>query len=182
MIFTETPLQGAYCIDVEKHEDVRGFFGRSWCINEFGEHGLSTKISQCNISLNHKKGTLRGIHFQTDPFEEVKLVRCTRGVIFDVMIDLRKESKTFLKWFGTELSANNYRMLYVPKRFAHGFQTLEDNSEVFYQMEEIYSGGHARGMRWDDPAFQIKWPQQVTTISERDRTYPDFTLSLLNGL
>lgn len=182
MLFTETSLQGAYYIDIEKHEDVRGFFSRSWCVNEFKENGLSTKLSQCNISLNYKKGTLRGMHFQTSPFEETKLIRCTQGSIYDVIIDLRKESNTYLKWFGIKLSAKNYTMLYVPKRFAHGFQTLEDNSEVFYQIEEIYSPGHANGFRWNDPVFQIEWPRQVTTISERDKTYPDLNLSLFEGL
>jgi dTDP-4-dehydrorhamnose 3,5-epimerase len=182
MIFTQTPLLGAYSIDVEKHADDRGFFGRSWCINEFNDNGLSTKMAQCNISLNYKKGTLRGMHFQTAPFMEAKLVRCTRGAMYDVIIDMRKESKTFLKWFGAELTSENYRMLYVPERFAHGFQTLEDNTEVFYQIAEVYSPTHARGVRWNDPAFGITWPLPVSTMSERDSTYPDFNLTAWNEI
>jgi dTDP-4-dehydrorhamnose 3,5-epimerase len=175
MIFTETKLKGAYLIDLDKHEDERGFFARAWCIDEFGKHGLSQRIVQCNISFNKKRGTLRGMHFQDAPYEETKLVHCTRGALYDVIIDLRSDSPTFKEWFSVELTAQNYRALYVPKGIAHGFQTLVNNTEVFYQMGEFFHPESARGIRWDDPAFGIKWPlTDSLIISEKDRTYDNW--------
>jgi dTDP-4-dehydrorhamnose 3,5-epimerase len=172
--FVQTPLQGAYVIELEKLSDDRGFFARSFCREEFEAHGLNPRIVQCNVSFNQKKGTLRGMHFQTIPFVEAKLVRCTSGSIHDVIIDLRRESETFKRHFAVVLSAQNGRMLYVPEGFAHGFQTLEENTEVFYQMSEVYSAPHARGVRWDDSAFGIQWPPGDRIILDRDRTYRDF--------
>ena len=174
MKFTETKLKGVYVIDLEKHKDDRGFFARSWCQKEFAEKGLDSFLVQCNISFNKKKGTLRGMHYQIAPFEEVRIVRCTQGALLDVVIDLRSGSPTYKKHFSIELSAENRKMLYIPKGFAHGFQTLMDNTEVFYQMSENYSAGHAKGVRWNDTAFTIFWPLPVTKISEKDKTYPGF--------
>lgn len=187
MIFTETKLKGAYFIDIEELEDERGFFARSFCQREFEKHGLNPRVVQCNISFNLMKGTLRGMHYQEKPFEEAKLVRCVRGSIYDVIIDIRPDSTTYCQWIGVELSSSsslltahcslltaNYRMIYVPEGFAHGFLTLEDNTEVFYQMSEFYSSDHARGLRWNDPAFGIQWAGEVKVISDRDRSYPDF--------
>ncbi len=176
MIFQETRLKGAYVIELEKRADERGFFARSWCMREFEEHNLNVRIVQCNISFNKKKGTLRGMHYQAAPFQECKLVRCTQGAIYDVVIDLRPESPTFKQHVGEALTAAEHKMLYVPEGFAHGFQTLEDNSEVFYQMSEFYAPRHARGVRWNDPAFAITWPVSDPIIIDRDRKYPDFTL------
>ena len=174
MIFTETKLPGAFLIEEEKHEDQRGFFARTFCQREFESHGLNPRVVQCNVSFSKRKGTLRGMHFQIVPFAETKLIRCTSGSLYDVIIDLRPSSPTFKQHFGVELSAANHRMLYVPEQFAHGFQTLQDNTEVFYQMSQFYSAEHARGVRWDDPAFGIVWPADNRTIFERDRSYPDF--------
>jgi dTDP-4-dehydrorhamnose 3,5-epimerase len=174
MIFRETPLQGAFLIELEKHVDTRGYFARSWCAKEFKAHGLSTRMAQCNVSLNLKKGTLRGMHYQVNPFEEAKLVRCTRGALYDVIVDLRHGSRSFREHFGTELTAENGMEMYVPEGFAHGFLTLQEDTEVFYQISEFYAPGSARGFRWDDPAFRIDWPAAVRVISERDRDYPDF--------
>ena len=174
MIFVETPLPGAYVIEVERLEDERGFFARSWCAREFAAKGLDSQLVQCNVSVNKRKGTLRGLHYQIPPHAEAKLVRCTRGSLYDVIVDLRKDSPTFLKWFAIELTATNHRMLYIPKLFAHGFQTLEDDTEIFYQMSEFYSPGDARGARWDDPLFAITWPQgEQKIVSSRDASYPD---------
>jgi dTDP-4-dehydrorhamnose 3,5-epimerase len=173
MQFLETPLRGAYVIELEKHEDERGFFARSWCAEEFSSQGLATRLVQCNVSFNKKKGTLRGLHYQLPPHAETKLVRCTRGALYDVIVDLRKESPTFLKWFGVELSAENYRMLYIPQRFSHGFQTLEDGTEIFYQMSEFYAPEAARGIRWNDPGLGVAWPAADRTISQKDREYAD---------
>lgn len=173
MIFTETPLLGAYVIDIEKHEDERGFFARSWCAREFSSIGLDSHLVQCNISFNTRKGTLRGLHYQLPPYGEVKLVRCTRGALYDVIVDLRADSPTFLKWFGVELTALNYRMLYIPKCFAHGFQTLESGTEISYQMSEFYAPHAARGIRWNDPRMGIVWPDADRTISTKDREYAD---------
>jgi dTDP-4-dehydrorhamnose 3,5-epimerase len=161
-------------IEPEMHEDHRGFFARTFCEREFEAHGLNPRVAQCNISFNRFKGSLRGMHFQASPYSEAKLVRCTAGSIYDVIIDLRPSSPSFKKHFGLELSARNRKMLYIPEEFAHGFQTLEDNTEVFYQMSQFYSPEHARGVRWDDPAFGISWPPGERIIIERDRTYPDF--------
>ena len=174
MIFTETKLPGAYVIEVEKREDQRGFFGRTFCREEFEAHGLNSQVVQCNTSFNKRKGTLRGMHFQAVPFAEAKLVRCTSGSIYDVIIDLRPASGTFKRHFAVELSAANQRMLYIPENMAHGFQTLEDDTEVFYQMSQMFSAEHARGVRWNDPAFGIEWPADERIITERDRNYPDF--------
>ncbi len=173
MFFTETKLQGAFIIEPEPIEDERGFFARCWCKKEFEEHDLNPHLVQCNISFNKKKGTLRGMHYQVAPHEEAKLVRCTMGAIYDVIIDLRPESPTFKQWVAVELTALNRRMLYVPEGFAHGFQTLEDNTEVLYQMSEFYHSECARGVRWDDPAFGIKWPDGNRIISVKDLQYPD---------
>lgn len=174
MIFTETPLQGAYVIEIKKMEDERGFFGRSWCANEMKQHGLNADVRQANTSLSEKKGTLRGMHFQHDPYQETKLIRCTHGSILDVIIDLRPESETYRKWFGIELSRENYKMLYVPEDFAHGFITLEDDCEVTYLVTQFYTPGAEAGIRWDDPLFNIAWPMAPVVISEKDRTHPDY--------
>ncbi len=174
MLFTETVLKGAYLIEPEKVEDERGFFARSFCVREFEKHGLNPRLVQCNISYNSKKGTLRGMHYQKAPYAEAKLVRCTRGAIYDVIADLRPASPCFKMNFGIRLDESNRKMLYIPEGFAHGFITLEDDSEVFYQMSEFYSPQHAAGFRWNDPFFRIQWPLEVAVISERDKTYPDF--------
>jgi len=173
--FLETSLKGAYIIEIEPIEDNRGLFARSWCKREFEAHSLNSKIVQCNISFNTKKGILRGMHYQIKPSEEAKLVRCTSGAIFDVIIDLRADSPTFKGWFAVELNDKNRKMLYIPERFAHGFQTLKDNTEVFYQMSEYYSPNHSRGIRWNDPSFSIQWPEDKRIISKRDQQYPDFS-------
>jgi len=158
---------------VERHPDERGFFARTFCINEFATHGLDTKLVQCSISFNTRKGTLRGLHYQTAPHAETKLVRCTRGAVYDVVVDLRANSPTLRQWVGVELTEQKRNMVYIPEGCAHGFLTLADESEVFYQMSEFYSPKSARGVRWNDPAFRIGWPGKVEVISERDRTYPD---------
>ena len=179
MLFTETKLKGAYIIDIQPIEDERGFFSRSFCKHEFSGHGLKTDIAQCNISFNRRKGTLRGMHFQLPPKSEAKLVRCTRGRIYDVIVDLRPGSPTYRQWLGVELASGftaNYRMLYIPEGFAHGFQTLEDDSEVFYQMFEFYAPEYASGVRWDDSAFGINWPLPDPIMSERDRAYPPYIM------
>ena len=175
MQFKETKLSGAYIIDLDTLEDERGFFARAFCQKEFEENGLRSNIAQCNLSFNHKKGTLRGMHYQVKPYEEVKMVRCTQGKILDVIIDLRKDSATYKKWVGVELSAANNSMLYVPEGFAHGYQTLEDNSVVYYQVTEFYQPGSERGIRWNDPAFNIDWPLEISVISDKDNSHPDYT-------
>ncbi len=174
MIFTETPLKGAYIIELERIEDERGFFARSWCAKEFAEHGLNPNLAQCNVSFNKKKGTLRGMHYQAPPHEEAKMLRCTKGSLYDVIVDLRKNSPTFKQWFSVDLTAENRKQFYIPEGFAHGFLTLEDGTEIFYQMTEFYHPESANGIRWNDPAFQIKWPISDWIISENDRKYPDF--------
>ena len=174
MIFTETRLKGAVLIEPERREDERGFFARSWCRQEFQSHDLNPLAAQCNISFNKKRGTLRGMHYQVAPMAEGKLVRCTRGSIYDVIIDLRPGSPTFRQHMAELLTSDNYKMFYVPEGFAHGFQSLEDDSEVFYQMTQFYSPQHACGVRYNDPAFGIEWPISDPIISERDRNYPDF--------
>ena len=179
MIFKPTPLAGAWTIEIEPHRDERGFFARAFCADEFAEHGLNVFYPQCNISQNKQGGTVRGMHFQVMPHEETKVVRCTRGAIHDVIVDIRPESPTFGAHFGLELSAANYIMLYVPEGFAHGFQTLEDDTEVFYMMSHVYAPQAARGFRHNDPRFNIEWPKDVTLISGRDAAYPDFTDDLL---
>lgn len=174
MNFYETKLSGAFEIHTESMNDERGFFARTWCQKEFEVHGLNPKLVQCSISFNTRKGTLRGMHYQAAPYAETKLVRCTRGGIYDVIIDLRPQSPTFKDWTFVVLTAENRHMVYIPEGCAHGFLTLADESEIFYQMSEIYKAESARGVRWDDPAFGITWPEKVQVISERDRTYPDF--------
>jgi dTDP-4-dehydrorhamnose 3,5-epimerase len=174
LIFTESKLPGAFVIELERHTDQRGFFARTFCQQEFEAHGLNSQVVQCNVSINNRKGTLRGMHYQAAPFAEAKLVRCSSGSIYDVIIDLRPSSATFKRYFAVELSAENRRMLYIPEGFAHGFQTLQDDTEVFYQMAQRYSAEHARGVRWNDPAFGIEWPGGERIIIERDQHYPDF--------
>lgn len=174
MIFTETELKGSYIVDLEMREDERGFFARSWCQNEFEAHGLSTRLVQCNISFNNQQGTLRGMHYQIDPYQEAKLVRCTSGAMYDVIIDLRPASETFKRWFAVELTEQNRRAIYIPEGFAHGFQTLVDKTEVFYQMSEFFHPESARGLRWNDPSFGIEWPMDVLHISEKDSKYPEW--------
>ena len=174
MKFLPTRLAGACVIELDRLEDERGFFARSFCRDEFAAHGLKSSFVQCNVSFNAARGTLRGLHYQASPHEEAKLVRCTRGAIFDVIVDLRKASATRMQWVGMELTAENHRMLYVPEGFAHGFQTLDDASEVFYQMSETFHPEAARGVRWNDPALGIAWPLPGPTVSARDAGYLDF--------
>jgi dTDP-4-dehydrorhamnose 3,5-epimerase len=174
MTFHETRLRGVFEIRLELKPDERGFFARSWCRQEFENLGLNPSVVQCNVSFNTRKGTLRGMHYQAAPHGEAKLVRCTNGAIYDVAVDLRPESPTFKDWIGVTLTAAGRNMLYMPEGFGHGFLTLEDETEVFYQMSEFYNPGAVRGARWDDPAFRIVWPARPEVISERDRTYPDF--------
>ncbi len=174
LICRPTSLPGAVVIELEKKEDVRGHFARTFCQREFAGLGLKNTFVQCSVSFNKRKGTLRGMHYQAAPSEEVKLVRCTRGAIYDVIIDLRVASPTFKKYFALELTPDNGNMLYIPERFAHGFQTLEDDTEVFYQMTDFYAPELARGVRWNDPAFDIPWPSAERIILERDQSYPDF--------
>jgi dTDP-4-dehydrorhamnose 3,5-epimerase len=176
VIFHETELKGAYVIEIEKLKDHRGFFARSWCQNEFEAHNLVSRVKQSNVSYNKTKGTLRGMHYQISPYEETKLVRCTRGAIYDVIIDLRPASPTYSQWIGVELTAENYKMLYVPENFGHGFQTLEDDTEVTYQVTQFYTPGSERGIRWNDPAFSINWPIEVQVISDKDKSWPDYSL------
>lgn len=174
MIFHETKLPGVFEIQIEEHKDERGFFARSWCQTEFKKHGLNSVPVQCNISYNERKGTLRGMHYQAEPFGEAKLIRCTAGAVYDVAIDLRPESSSYKQWIGVTLSADNRNMLYISEGCAHGFLTLEDKTEIFYQMSEFYHPESARGVRWNDAAFQVEWPAAIEVISERDRMYPDF--------
>ena len=174
MIFTEMNLKDACIVEIEKLEDNRGFFARSWCRKEFENRGLISGMVQANVSCNKRKGTLRGMHYQRQPYEETKLVRCTRGSIYDVIIDLRPDSPTYKQWLGVELMADNYKMLFVPGGFAHGFQSLEDDTEVIYQVSQFYTPGAEGGIRWDDPAFDIEWPLEVQVISDKDRSWPDY--------
>jgi dTDP-4-dehydrorhamnose 3,5-epimerase len=176
MIFTETTLKGAFLIEPERRQDERGFFARTWCQREFAAHGLYTQWVQCNLSFNTQKGILRGMHYQAAPYAEAKLIRCSMGAIYDVIIDLRPESLTFCQWVAVELTSDDRRMLFVPAGFAHGFQTLTEGTEVFYQMSQFYAPECARGVRWDDPAFKISWPDGQRLISERDRSFPDYRL------
>jgi len=175
MIFNKTKLKGAFLIEIEKKEDYRGFFARTWDATIFEENGLTTNLAQCNISLTKKKGSIRGMHYQKAPYEEVKLIRCTKGKIFDVIIDLRPESETYKQWESFELSSENYKMLYVPEDFAHGFQSLEDNTEIFYQVSQFYTPEAEKGVRWNDPTFNIKWPLVATEISEKDKNIKNFS-------
>jgi len=174
MVFQETALKGVFEVHIEPVVDERGFFARSWCQREFETHQLNARLVQCNISFNPRKGTLRGMHYQTPSSAETKVVRCTRGSLYDVVIDLRPGSPTLKQWVAIVLTAAKRNMVYVPEGFAHGFLTLEDNTEVFYHMSEFYSPESARGVRWDDPSFGITWPDRVEVISDRDRNYADF--------
>ena len=179
MVFTETRLKGAFVIDPEQHTDERGYFARTYCQREFAAHGLNAKVVQASLSYNAKRGTVRGMHYQLFPHEEVKLIRCVRGALYDVAVDLRPDSPTCGQWTAVELSAEPgkaARMFYIPEGFAHGFQTLEDHTEILYQMSAFYVPEAGRGARWNDPAFAIEWPLPVAVISERDRTYPDFVV------
>ena len=175
MIFVETNLKGAFIIEVKTIEDQRGFFARTWCQNECEARGLNPRVVQCNVSFNKKRGTLRGMHYQVAPHEEAKLVRCTMGSIYDVIIDLRPESPTFMQYSAVILTAENRKWLYIPEGFAHGFQSLEDNTEVFYQMSQFYVPESARGVRWNDPVFGIRWPDDNPIVSAKDLQFPDFT-------
>lgn len=175
MIFRETPLQGAYVLELEERSDERGFFARTFCANEFAEHGLKPTVAQANVSYNHQAGTMRGMHYQLPPAAETKLVRCTRGAIYDVIIDLRPESPSYLKHFGVELTEHNRHALYVPELFAHGYLTLTPDAEVVYQVGEFYTPGYERGIRYDDPAFGITWPVAITMTSAKDEFWPAFS-------
>lgn len=179
MIFTETNLEGTFIVEIQRLEDERGFFARSFCQREFQEHGLNPNLAQCNISYNKVKGTLRGMHFQAAPYQEAKLVRCTQGAVHDVIIDLRPDSPTYKEHFAIDLTSEAHNALYVPEGFAHGFLTLAPETCVFYQMSEFYAPGYARGFRWNDPVFNVNWPAEVEMISERDANYPDFSTDLL---
>lgn len=176
MRFIETKLQGAFVVELEKNEDERGFFSRSFCRREFQEHGLNPFIAQGGVTRNAKRGTLRGMHFQTHPFQEEKSVRCVRGAVYDVIVDLRKNSGTYKQWFGVELTEDNSKMLYIPKDFAHGYLTLRDDTELHYFMGQFYEQGSERGVRYNDPAFQIRWPEnvEIETINDRDKQWPDY--------
>ncbi len=174
MIFHETKLPGVFEIRLELKPDERGFFARSWCRNEFEDNGLNSGLAQCSISFNLRKGTLRGLHYQAAPHQEAKLVRCTKGSLYDVVVDLRPDSRTFKQWIGIALTSADRNMVYIPEGCAHGFLTLEDETEVFYQISEFYNPEAARGVRWNDPAFGVVWPGKVEVISERDQSYADF--------
>ena len=175
MNFTETHIPGAFVVDLERREDDRGFFARAWDVNEFARHGLSTRLVQANVSYNRAAGTLRGMHFQRAPHEEAKLIRCTRGAVYDVIVDLRPDSEAFKRWLGAELSAENGRAVYVPEGCAHGYQTLTDGAETFYLVSELYAPESEGGVRWDDPAFGIAWPEAGRrVISPKDASWPDF--------
>lgn len=180
MKFVETPLSGAFWIELETLEDNRGFFARSFCAREFEAQGLKPTVAQCNLSFNHRRGTLRGMHFQIPPAAETKLVRCTRGALYDVIVDLRPDSPTYKAHYSIELSADNHRALYIPEGFAHGFQTLLDHTEVFYQMGEFYTPNCQRGIRYDDPALAIAWPLPVQVISDKDAALPSLAETLVD--
>ncbi|MGE0759209.1 MAG: dTDP-4-dehydrorhamnose 3,5-epimerase [Pirellulaceae bacterium] len=174
MIIRETKLAGAFTAELEKREDDRGFFARAWCSREFDAHGLVPHVVQVNLSLSRMRGTLRGMHYQVAPSEETKFIRCTRGALYDVIVDLRPDSSTYLQWIGLELSADNYKMLYVPRGFAHGFQTLCDDTEANYLVSEFYAPQHERGMRYNDAAIGIDWPLPISVISPKDASWPDY--------
>lgn len=180
--FVPTSLAGAYLIEQERHADERGFFARTWCAQEFEGHGLESELAQCSVSFNHRRGTLRGLHYQAPPFAEAKLVRCTRGALFDVAVDFRPDSPTFREWVGIELTESNGSALYIPRGFAHGFLTLADATEVSYQMSTPYNPDAARGVRWDDPFLGLTWPAPVIVIALRDRGYPDVDIGRLQEL
>ncbi|MGH7369200.1 MAG: dTDP-4-dehydrorhamnose 3,5-epimerase family protein [Candidatus Rokuibacteriota bacterium] len=181
MIFTETRIQDAYALEIERVEDLRGFNARSWCQREFEARGLVTRVVQANIIFNKQKGTLRGLHYQLPPYEEAKLVRCARGSVFAVIVDLRPESPTYLKCAVDKLTADSYRMLYVPRGCALGSQSLKNNTEIVYQVSEFYHPDSGRGIRYDDPAFGIQWPLAVTVISDKDRSWPPFREAVVSN-
>jgi dTDP-4-dehydrorhamnose 3,5-epimerase len=172
MVFTETKLKGAFIINLTRLEDERGFFARTFCQNEFKEHGLNIQIAQANISYNKRRGTFRGMHMQLPPYEESKLIKCARGTIYDVIVDMRVSSDTYKQWIGVELTAENHQMLYVPEGFAHGFITLKNDTEVTYQMNQFYAPASEKGFRWNDPAFGIVWPIQPIIMAEKDKNFP----------
>ena len=174
MKFTETKLAGAFIIDLNKLEDDRGFFARTFCTQELEDHGLIANVAQANMSWNEKSGTMRGMHYQVDPYQETKLVRCVRGALYDVIIDLRTDSSTYGEWVGVELTADNHRALFVPRDFAHGFVTLEDNTDAFYMVSQSYVPNAESGIRWNDPKFAIDWPIQPTVVSEKDANWEDY--------
>ncbi len=177
MIFTETKIKGAFVIEPSKLKDSRGFFSRMWCKKEFETRGLVSNFVQFNMSFNNKMGTLRGLHYQITPYKEVKVVRCTKGAIYDVIVDIRSESPTFKQWFGIELRNDSYKMVYVPEGVAHGFQTLEDDSEIFYQVSQFHSPEHERGLRWDDKMFSVEWPETgKRIISDKDKNLQNYSL------
>ncbi len=181
MRFTELPLRGSFLVSIDAHVDERGLFARAFCEREFQEHGLKTNIVQCNLSQNHKQGTLRGMHYQRTPFAEVKMVRCIRGVIYDVIIDIQPDSPTFLKWSGVTLSAANRDLLYVPEGFAHGYQCLADDTEVLYMVTQFYEPSSEAAIRWNDPAVGIEWPISDPILSSRDASHPDFLITAHKG-
>jgi dTDP-4-dehydrorhamnose 3,5-epimerase len=176
MIFTAAPLAGAYVMEPRKIEDDRGFFGRILCRDEFRQHGLRLDVPQTNVARTRRRGTMRGLHFQEAPHAEIKIVRCTRGAVYDVIVDLRPESPTFTRWFGVELTEDNFKALYVPEGFAHGYLTLVDDSEVYYHTSEVYHPESATGVRYDDPEFGIVWPIAVEIVSRQDSEWPDFAM------
>lgn len=182
MRFLPTSLAGAYVIEQERHADERGFFARTWCAQEFAEHGLEPALAQCSVSFNQRRGTLRGLHYQAPPFAEAKLVRCTRGALYDVAVDLRPDSPTFRRWVGLELTEDDGRALYIPRGFAHGFYALADATEVAYQISTAHQPEAARGVRWNDPFHGVTWPGPVAVIAPRDRDYPDVSLDRLQEL
>lgn len=181
MKFLPLSLPGAYLIEPSPISDERGFFARVYCKKELEQRDLNPNLDQCSISFNHKKGTVRGMHFQKDPHAEVKIVRCTRGSIYDVILDLRPQSPTYKKWEGVVLSAENRKLLYIPEGFAHGFQTLEDGTEVFYQISCPFAPEFASGVKWNDPSFEIRWPDDISVISSKDQTYPHYEESSPHG-
>ena len=174
MFFHETKLKGAFVIELDRKEDARGFFARTFARKEFEQRGLNPDCVQSNISYNKIKGTFRGMHYQVSPYAEVKLIRCSRGCLYDVIIDLRSDSPTFKQWFGIELSERNFKMLYIPEGFAHGFISLEDETDICYQVSKPYAPGYDRGVRYNDPAFGIQWPAEIKVITDKDKTWPDF--------
>lgn len=174
MIFQETPIPGAFIVDLEKHEDERGYFGRVWCSKEFKGHGLNPNLVQANVSFNQKRGTMRGLHHQLPPHAETKLVKCMGGSIYDVIVDLREGSPKYCAWYGTELSAEKERCLYVPEGCAHGYVTLTDDARILYQVSESYHPESESGIRYDDPLFGIQWPVEISSVSEKDSSWPNY--------
>ena len=178
MIFKETPLAGAYVVDLKRLEDPRGFFARAFCADEFKAHGMVPDVLQANLSWNEKRGTLRGMHYQLAPYQETKFIRCVRGSLYDIIIDLRPDSPTFGKSFGIELTADNRTALFVPRDFAHGFITLQDDTEAIYMVSQTYQPGSEAGIRWNDPGFKLSWPMEPVVISDKDANWPDYEVTL----